>query len=97
MKYLDPKHNTENCKMHCLQLHAAVILMSNGFVVGINSFQKKLQIKRRNMKTGHTKKLDTSKWRIYYVHVEERFWSQALKQCDEDNQISKTKLTIVKL
>ena len=44
MYNVDLKHNTGNCKMHCLQFHAASIPMSNRFIVKIKRFQKKLLV-----------------------------------------------------
>ena len=92
MSYVNPKHNTENYKIHSLQLHSACILMSNRLSLKLTYSKKRLLVQRRNIKTDLTKRLDNrSKWRIYYV---ERFWSQVLKQYHKDNKISKTKLEI---
>ena len=38
--YVDPKHNAEDCKMHCLQPHTVSIFMSSRFIAKINHSKK---------------------------------------------------------
>ena len=73
LRNVNPKHNTEDCKMHCLQPHTASIFMSSRFIAKINHFKKSYWCNSEILKSNLPKNLIVGQNEKLFMYVLSNF------------------------